>query len=390
LRSIRIGLLWHSANSGNLGVGALTVANIAIIRSVAAELDLAPEFLIMGMRDDDPAYVSPEEAARFDVDTRRLISPGGCWARLAAQDCVIDIGGGDSFADIYGPKRFFFLWSTKVMSLLQGRPLLLAPQTIGPFSALPLGWLAGRVLDRAHTVLVRDELSYQSTRKIAPSSNVKLATDVAFALPYEDRSSQRGGEVLQVGVNVSGLLYTEAETGRNRFGLSFDYAEFTDRLMRDLARRSDVQVHLINHVSSLAGGPDDDAHATTKLAAAYPGALKSPRFRSPTEAKSYVSGLDFLVAARMHACIAAFSAGTPVVPIAYSRKFSGLFGTLDYNWLVYPSGRATEDVAPFVLDCLERRAELAQDIVRSSSRIAELVGEYRTCLRSFLSASLAH
>ena len=33
----------------------------------------------------------------------------------------------------------------------------------------------------------------------------------------------------------------------------------------------------------------------------------------------------------MHACIAAFSAGVPVVPMAYSRKFNGLFGTLGYK-----------------------------------------------------------
>jgi polysaccharide pyruvyl transferase WcaK-like protein len=34
----------------------------------------------------------------------------------------------------------------------------------------------------------------------------------------------------------------------------------------------------------------------------------------------------------MHACIAAFSSGVPVFPLAYSRKFNGLFGdTLLYN-----------------------------------------------------------
>ena len=35
--------------------------------------------------------------------------------------------------------------------------------------------------------------------------------------------------------------------------------------------------------------------------------------------------------ARMHACIAAFSSGVPVVPMAYSRKFEGLFGSLGYD-----------------------------------------------------------
>ena len=44
--------------------------------------------------------------------------------------------------------------------------------------------------------------------------------------------------------------------------------------------------------------------------------------------------MNFFVGARMHACIAAFSSGVPTVPMAYSRKFTGLFTeTLGYNCL---------------------------------------------------------
>jgi len=39
--------------------------------------------------------------------------------------------------------------------------------------------------------------------------------------------------------------------------------------------------------------------------------------------------------ARMHATIGAFSSGVPVVPMAYSRKFNGLFvDTLQYDAMV--------------------------------------------------------
>ena len=46
--NIRIGLLWHSMNSDNLGVGALTVAHIVILREIAAGLGLDPQFGILG------------------------------------------------------------------------------------------------------------------------------------------------------------------------------------------------------------------------------------------------------------------------------------------------------------------------------------------------------
>ena len=39
--------------------------------------------------------------------------------------------------------------------------------------------------------------------------------------------------------------------------------------------------------------------------------------------------------ARMHATIGAFSSGVPVIPMAYSRKFNGLFvDTLQYDAMV--------------------------------------------------------
>jgi polysaccharide pyruvyl transferase WcaK-like protein len=60
----------------------------------------------------------------------------------------------------------------------------------------------------------------------------------------------------------------------------------------------------------------------------------APFFINPIEAKSYISGLDFFMGARMHACIAAFSSGVPVFPVSYSRKFFGLFrDSLGYQHL---------------------------------------------------------
>ena len=58
----------------------------------------------------------------------------------------------------------------------------------------------------------------------------------------------------------------------------------------------------------------------------------APKFSSPIEAKSYIYQLDFFAGARMHATIGAVSAGVPTIPIAYSRKFIGVFGALGYNY----------------------------------------------------------
>lgn len=387
-KAIKIGLLWHSPNSGNLGVGALTMANMAIVRQVASELDLIPRFTIIGMRDDGAVYVSPEEAELFVMNSRTLLDPRGALRVIREQDCILDIGAGDSFADIYGFRRFLFLWLTKIHALIGRTPLVLSPQTIGPFTKSPYRQLAAIPLKRADSVLARDRTSLEALRELAPGANGHLSVDVAFALPYVDRSAERGGDRLRLGVNVSGLLFNEAESGQNRFGLSIDYAELMRRFIAHAVARPDVEVHLVPHATADAYVWDDDGRVADRLAAEFPTVVRVPNFTNPSDAKSYISSLDFLVAGRMHACIGAFSSGTPVVPVAYSRKFSGLFGLLAYKWMIPTSGVDIEGALRYLEDCLDRRQELASDIADGMREVDDLLGVYRAELRRvFVSAA---
>ncbi len=387
-REINVALLWHSPNSGNLGVGALTIANLALAKAAAIEAGLVPRFQIVSMRDEGVSYLRPDEAEVFAVNAASMIRPNGYWKVIGKQDCALDIGAGDSFTDIYSSKRFIFLWLSKFMAHLRGVPLMFSPQTIGPFTRSPHKQLARLVLERAAMVVVRDSMSLDAVRRLSPRANATQSIDVAFALPFEDRSSLRGAERLRVGVNVSGLLFQEAAAGTNRFGLEVNYAELMERFIGQLALRDDVEVHLITHANSNTMPEDDDGVVADALSARYPQVVRVPDFANPSEAKSYISGLDFLVAGRMHACIAAISSGTPVVPLAYSRKFIGLFGQLNYKWMVPVRGLNTDQAIGFLNECLENRASLAKDAKSSMMNVSELLGVYTTELSRFFLASL--
>jgi len=387
-RRLRIGLLWHSPNSGNLGVGALTVANLAMVREVAIAAGFVPEFTIIGMRDVGASYLEPGSAATYAIDTRTLISPRGYWALADRQDCIIDIGAGDSFAEIYGLKRFVFLWATKAMALAQQTPLLLAPQTIGPFGREPYKALARGVMSRAYSVVARDKMSADAIQDLAPRARSVQSIDVAFALPFQPSPTRRDDALLRVGVNVSGLLFNEAESGRNRFRLSFDYARLTRLLLRTLVERPNVQVHLVTHALHATDPWDDDGRVADRLAVEFPAAVRVRDFAGPSHAKSYISGLDFLIAARMHACIAAFSAGTPVVPIAYSRKFTGLFGTLGYDRLVPTEGFDEHQALAFLLESLESRETLRSMAAAGMVKVEGLLNAYRDELRRLFSFAM--
>ncbi len=379
-KTIRIGLLWHSLTSGNLGVGALTLANIAIIREVAKELDIDPEFIVLGMRDGDSLPIA-KNIERFEINRKSLLAPSGYFSRISTLNIIVDIGAGDSFAEIYGAKRFTFLWLSKFFSIVRKIPLILAPQTIGPFSKPLYRRLAAPVMTAATAAIARDQKSLDVLKDIAPDADAHLSVDVAFVLPFNDRSSERGGSRVRIGVNASGLLCTQAETGQNRFGLSFDYLNLTRRLISSWLKRDDIEVHLIPHATSKSLPEDDDGQRADLLAKEFPSVIRVPDFAGPSEAKSYISSLDFLVAGRMHACIGAFSSGTPVVPIAYSRKFSGLFDMLDYPWATPVDAMDEEGAEQFVMNAFEQRDQLAMDADSGMQKVENLLNNYRDILR---------
>ena len=381
MTAIRIGLLWHSLESGNMGVRALTVANMALIGEVARTEGLEPGFVIMGMGERGMAAAASGGVDRFVFNVRSLVSPRGYWRALTGVDAVVDIGGGDSFAEIYGPKRFGFLWLSKAMAIARGVPLLLAPQTIGPFGKRAYRALAATVMKRSVAVVARDETSLTAARAIAPTAQCALSVDVAFRLPFDDRSAERGGERRRIGVNASGLLFHEAENGRNRFGLSYDYAALTRALLAELTARDDVEVHLVPHATSNSDPADDDGHLADRLATEFPRAIRVPDFAGASEAKTYISSLDFLIAARMHACIAAFSSGTPVLPVAYSRKFAGLFDMVEYPHVLPVTGLDQAQALATIRTAIDGRAALADNITIGMRRVEELLDVYRAELR---------
>jgi polysaccharide pyruvyl transferase WcaK-like protein len=209
---LRVGLLWHSLASGNLGVDALTTASLAILAEEANALGLSVEPIVIGMDERGPPRPRRKDLGFFPVRRNTLLTSPAFWRLSGKLDCVIDIGAGDSFADIYGLKRFGFLWLTKAMVLARRTPLLLAPQTIGPFTSPVARRLAAKVLTRCDAVVSRDLPSAELVQRIAPTARVSQGIDVAFELPFVDRSAERNDPRVRIGVNVSGLLAEQSLT----------------------------------------------------------------------------------------------------------------------------------------------------------------------------------
>ena len=324
---VRVGLLWHSVNSSNLGVGALTAAHLAVLESVARETGCRLKFDVIGWSDSDPFYIENEKISVIPVRFRDLFNRrGNVHKALRHCDLVCDIGAGDSFADIYGLRRFISISLSK-MAVPRHR-LILSPQTIGPFERWWTPYVARWLMTRCRAVVVRDHLSLTVLRDMKVRTEIIEATDVAFRLPY--RPADTSGAI-KIGINISGLLFHGGYNRQNMFQLVVDYPRLVRAVLAWFDRQPECEVHLISHVISETAPVEDDYRVAQHLAADFPRMIVAPRFASPSAAKSYISGMDFFCGSRMHACIAAVSSGVPTVPVSYSRKFTGLFESLGYS-----------------------------------------------------------
>jgi polysaccharide pyruvyl transferase WcaK-like protein len=383
---IAVALLWHSVNSDNLGIGALTASHVAVISKVALDLGVAVRFEVVGWRAPQPDYIQFPGLDVFAMRARDLLRPGGLYAAARRSEIVLDVSTGDAFADIYGARRFVFNALGKLAVLLARRPLVMSPQTIGPFERRWARVIAGLLMRRARNVVTRDRLSTEFAASFGLGSKLVESTDLAFRLPYETPDKHRGPT--RFGLNVSGLLFNGGYTRDNMFALGVDYPELVRCVIRHFVARPDCEVHLIGHVNSDAMPVEDDFRVARQLAEDCPGAVVAPRFDDPSQAKSYIAGMDFFCGSRMHACIAAFSSGVPVLPLAYSRKFAGVFGSLGYHEIADCRTQSADEILAAVVSCYERRSELKAAIEEGRRRAEAKLAAYEAVLRECLAEAV--
>jgi polysaccharide pyruvyl transferase WcaK-like protein len=388
-RPLHVGLLWHTFKSENLGVGALTLANINLIAAAVEAAGRQPVFHLMGSRGQ--VDYSQETAYPNDfvnVGYKALAKPWSDLHRTMARcDIVFDIGSGDSFSDIYAWGRYGMMLLSKVMVAGRGTPLVLSPQTIGPFTDGKARLAAQGALKFARHVFARDETSFRLLGEMGLGRKSSLTTDVAFALPYDRPADKDGrdltvGRKIKVGLNVSALMYRRdaAAVASDKIRLTVDYPALIDSLLDRLTGDPRFEVHFVPHVLASFLPHEDDYAASEALRERYPQVILPPRFAGPSQAKTYIADLDLLMGSRMHATIAAISSDTAVVPLGYSRKFNGLFDSIGYGWNVDMTSTTNEAALATVDAALADLPKVRSDAIAANAEARRRLENYRAFL----------
>lgn len=320
--SRRILLLWSDNTAANYGLRVLAAANAKLVCEA-----FSPEPVDVDCQDFGPG----DSLVSFGTKSifRNILSRKGSIDRKLAQyDLVVDTGAGDSFADIYGLKRLSFIVYAHYRIRRLKIPLIMAPQTVGPFNTKIGRYFARKSLSYASMVVTRDTASTRYCQDMGVTVDA-TATDVVFALGYVPPSQIEAD--LDVLLNVSGLLWFSDNHGDSRH-----YRSETIELIKSLIARNRSVVLLPHVINSRSGNDDIDAsNALLDLLTAE--GVNDVVIRasgSLPQARTLIASANVVIGARMHACLNALSLGVPAIPWAYSRKFGPLLADLGWDYVI--------------------------------------------------------
>ena len=366
-KNLEVGIINGSLTSPNLGVQALTYSIIQIFNEICDEINLNLKITLIDSFDkysQNHIYIGDKNIpiiSKVFKTSKKLIFDKNYQSNISYLikcDLVLDLGGGDSWSDIYGKKRFYVSWVTLFTLSLKKIPVIFPPQTIGPFKNNLVRIFANFIMKKCVSIYPRDEISAKYLSKYLPTKRYYTIPDI-------------GG-------------YSK----NNQFGLKSNYKDLMENIIDFFIKKDNVKVFLIPHVIERSeDNVEDDIFACKEIKKKYGECNMAPVFSSPIEAKSFISKMNFFIGARMHSCIAAFSSNVPVVPLGYSRKFLGLFtNTLNYSQLIDLKVCDIETTIDYINNAFNSSMDLKTEILGINNNLKQKRIEFKDLLKEDLAS----
>lgn len=237
--------------------------------------------------------------------------------------------GGDGFSDIYGDNLFLARLNQSLPFMKVGIPIIMLPQTIGPFNKKENFNIAIRILKYAKKIYVRDNKFIGELEKLnLPYQKSKDLSAFMKPEPWAINIKENA-----IGINISGLAYS------NKFkdlSNQFDaYPELINQIIEHFQKKG-CNIYLIPH-SYRYNSPEINNDDMEACKATY-NRLKDKnkvifidQDLSSPKVKYVISKMKFFIGTRMHANFAAIYTNVPVFGLAYSYKFQGAFDANGLN-----------------------------------------------------------
>lgn len=171
-------------------------------------------------------------------------------------------------------------------------------------------------LSRYSEIITRESLTYKALSDAKCGNNIHLVPDPAFALKADIGNIPSDFNNNVVGINISPMIISQE--GKNGMAQENYVA-----LCRYIIDNTDMRIALIPHV---VWSSNDDRIAMTDLIdrIGQNDRIMTVEDRNAEQLKGVISKCRFMVAARTHASIAAYSTCVPTLVVGYSVKAKGI------------------------------------------------------------------
>lgn len=380
---MRITLLGLEFASANMGCAALAYSFASELKKISEKnnVELTYNAVVFDAESDIELPYTKQKIHCLKIRYKSFAFWKNLIQLFKNSELIVDFTGGDSFSDIYGKKRFYMATLIKLLAIGSKTPFVLGPQTYGPYRRKMVKLLAKRVLKKSTYVFARDKASQKLALDLS-GRKVELAPDVAFALPYMEAEEKQ--DKIKIGMNISGLLWNGGYT-HAKIPLMTDYQSYCRKLLERLSTDERYEIHLISHVGRMDDSIAEGDYAACKtLYKEYPNTILVDTFANPIEAKTYIAGMDILIGARMHATIAAFSTYTATIPFSYSKKFEGLYDSVEYDYVIHACSKTTQEALDETIKYIENYKQLEENVKDSMKKIDVLKAEFEETLKQIV------
>ncbi len=296
---------------------------------------------------------------------RRLlrIQVGGVQAFDDVQLIIACPGGYLEDSNVSIITNLVHLW----MGVASGAPVIMAPQSIGPFRKPIWRYFTRRLLARTHHIAAHEEVSRETLLH-----DLRIQSDSCTLLPdmaYYNRDIDRVAAhkfLADLGLKPHDFgaatvldwyfpFSNDSIAARDRYLQGF--AEFAKRFHASTGRR----LLLLKQVETTAGGRGDEAAMRAVAAQAPDSIIADMSNHRPQVMRGIIENACLFVGSRMHSVVFALQTGTPAIAIAYLPKTWGMMAQVGLTDFICD----IEEVAP---DTLWR---LASEAMRQPSRFED-------------------
>lgn len=242
-------------------------------------------------------------------------------------DLIIDISG-DAFGDYYHLLNMLSIGWRQLLILLFKKPLVLFPQSMGPFTNFTSKLIAKMVLNYSKIILIREKISLVYIKKfINRSNNIFFCLDAAFYLKistektiYDNFFEKDMRDFPIIGIAASQLISSEK------------YIKIFSNFSNHLINIYNHNIVLIPHVIDTIKNINDDRIVLKKIYQNIDNKEKCLLIERDLDApvlKNLIGKCDIFIGSRMHSNIASISSNVPTIAISYSHKYSAIMNLFE-------------------------------------------------------------